>query len=33
MRHLTGRFGWMIRGQTRVFPLAERDVAVAWVPG
>jgi len=31
--HLTGLFGWMTPGETRVFPLAEREQAVAWVAG
>jgi hypothetical protein len=31
--HLTGLFGWMTPGETKVFPLDERDQAVAWVAG
>ncbi|MFE1319505.1 STAS/SEC14 domain-containing protein [Kitasatospora phosalacinea] len=30
MSHLTGMFGWMVPGETRVFPLAERAAAVGW---
>jgi SpoIIAA-like len=30
MTHLTQLFGWMSPGEVRVFPLAERDAAVAW---
>jgi hypothetical protein len=33
MSHLTGLFGWMTPGQTKVFPLAERDEAIGWVAG
>ena len=33
MRHLTGLFGWMTPGETRVFALADRDEALAWVAG
>jgi stage II sporulation SpoAA-like protein len=28
--HTTAMFGWMTPGQTRHFPLAERDAAIAW---
>jgi hypothetical protein len=31
--HLTGLFGWMTPGETKVFPLDQRDQAVAWVAG
>jgi hypothetical protein len=31
MSHLTSLFGWMTPGQTRVFSMAERDEALAWV--
>jgi SpoIIAA-like len=31
--HLTGLFGWMTPGQTKVFPLEKRDEATAWVAG
>jgi hypothetical protein len=31
MSHLTSLFGWMTPGQTRVFTMAERDEALAWV--
>lgn len=33
MSHLTGLFGWMTPGQTKVFPLAEHDEAIRWVAG
>lgn len=33
MRHLTGLFGWMTPGETKVFALADQDEAVAWVAG
>jgi SpoIIAA-like len=29
--HLTGLFGWMTPGETKTFPLAQRDAAIAWV--
>lgn len=29
--HMTAMFGWMTPGQTRHFPLADRDAAIAWV--
>ena len=28
--HLSAVFGWMVPGQFEVFPLAERDAAIAW---
>ncbi len=31
MHHLTDLFGWMTPGETRTFPMAERDAAIAWV--
>jgi SpoIIAA-like len=31
--HLTGLFGWMTPGETKVFPLDQRDQAIAWVAG
>jgi hypothetical protein len=31
VRHLTGLFGWMTPGDTKIFALAERDEAIAWV--
>ena len=33
MRDLTGLFGWMTPGETRTFPLAQRDEAIAWAAG
>jgi hypothetical protein len=33
MSQLTNLFGWMTPGETRTFPTAERDAAVAWVAG
>ncbi|NGO74137.1 STAS/SEC14 domain-containing protein [Streptomyces sp. YC504] len=33
MKHLTSLFGWMTPGETKVFPLAEREAAAAWVAG
>ncbi len=33
MRHMTDLFGWMTPGQTRAFPLDERDEALRWVAG
>ena len=33
MRHLTALFGWMTPGEVKVFALAERDDAIAWVAG
>ena len=29
--HLTALFGWMTPGETRTFPMAERDAALTWV--
>jgi hypothetical protein len=29
--HLTGLFGWMTPGETKTFPLDQRDEAIAWV--
>ncbi len=31
MAHATSFFSWMIPGQVKIFPLAERDQAVTWV--
>jgi hypothetical protein len=31
--HLTGLFGWMTPGETKVFPLQQRGEAIAWVAG
>jgi hypothetical protein len=31
VRHLTGLFGWMTPGETKIFSTAERDEAIAWV--
>jgi hypothetical protein len=33
MRDLTGLFGWMTPGETRTFPLAQRDEAIEWAAG
>ena len=30
MRNVTGLFGWMTPGEVEVFPLAQRDEAIAW---
>lgn len=30
VRHLAGLFGWAVPGELKVFPLAQRDEAVAW---
>ena len=30
VRHLAGTFGWMVPGEFEVFPLDERDAAIAW---
>lgn len=30
LRHLAHAFGWMVPGDFQVFPLAEREQAVAW---
>jgi hypothetical protein len=31
IRHLTGLFGWMTPGETKIFSTAERDAAITWV--
>lgn len=31
MIHVTNLFGWMTPGETRTFPLAQRDDAVKWL--
>lgn len=31
IRHVAGLMGWMVPGKFEVFPLAERDAAIAWV--
>ena len=33
MTRLTDLFGWMTPGETKTFPLAQRDEAVKWVAG
>jgi SpoIIAA-like len=33
VQHLPALFGWMTPGETKVFPLAERDQAISWVAG
>ena len=33
MHHLTDLFGWMTPGETKTFPIAERDSAIAWAAG
>ncbi|MFF7442723.1 STAS/SEC14 domain-containing protein [Streptomyces sp. NPDC008122] len=33
MTHVTSLFGWMTPGETKSFPLAARDEALAWVTG
>ena len=33
VRHGTALFGWMTPGQVKVFPLAQRDEAIAWAAG
>ena len=33
VRHATTLFGWMTPGEVEVFPLAQRDEAIAWVAG
>jgi hypothetical protein len=31
VHHLTGLFGWMTPGETKIFSTTERDAAIAWV--
>ncbi|MEO8092072.1 MAG: STAS/SEC14 domain-containing protein [bacterium] len=31
--HAVGAFGWMIPGEVRIFPTAERAAAQAWITG
>ena len=31
--HLTGLFGWMTPGETKPFPLSQREEAISWVAG
>ena len=33
VRHATELFGWMTPGEVEVFPLAQRDEAIAWAAG
>ena len=33
MRYMTELFGWMTPGEVKVFPLAQRDEAIAWAAG
>jgi len=33
MRYMTTLFGWMTPGEVKVFPLAQRDEAIAWAAG
>jgi hypothetical protein len=33
MRDLTSLFGWMTPGETKTFPLAQQDEAIAWAAG
>ena len=33
MTHMTALFGWMTPGEVKVFPLAQRDEAIAWAAG
>ena len=33
MRLVTALFGWMTPGEVKVFPLAQRDEAIAWAAG
>ena len=33
MRHVTTLFGWMTPGEVEVFPLAQREQAIAWAAG
>lgn len=33
IRHMVGAVGWMILGEVRAYPVAERDAARGWVAG
>ena len=33
VRHMTALFGWMTPGEVEVFPLAQREEAIAWAAG
>jgi SpoIIAA-like len=33
VRHMTELFGWMTPGEVEVFPLAQREEAIAWAAG
>ena len=33
MRHVTTLFGWMTPGEVEVFPLEQREEAIAWAAG
>jgi hypothetical protein len=33
MRHATTLFGWLTPGEVEVFPLAQREEAIAWAAG
>jgi hypothetical protein len=33
MRYMTTLFGWMTPGEVKVFPLAQREEAIAWAAG
>jgi hypothetical protein len=33
LTHMTGLFGWLTPGETKTFPVAEKDQAIAWVAG
>jgi hypothetical protein len=33
VRHITALFGWMTPGDVEVFPLAQREEAIAWAAG
>lgn len=33
MKRVAAMFGWMSPGELKVFPLAERDAAIAWAAG
>jgi SpoIIAA-like len=33
VHHLTGLFGWMTPGETKTFPLDQRDEAISWAAG